>query len=163
MNNKEGFLRQIIWREFCRFTYTFYYKEMIKSNHFSNKNKLTKAHYDGTTKFDHVNDTIKKAFDLGYLHHIERLMIMCNYFNLSEIKPYEIYKWFMEFSIDSYDWVMIFNIYCMGTYACTKFSSKPYISSMNYIMKMSNDYKNNEEFNELYRKFIKKHKITFYY
>lgn len=88
---------------------------------------------------------------------------MCNYFNLTYIHPYEVYKWFMEFSIDSYDWIMIFNIYSMGLYADGGlFTTKPYLSSMNYIKKQSTNYKDDEKYNELYRSFIKKFKIKYY-
>ncbi len=42
----------------------------------------------------------------------------------------------MEFSLDSYDWVMINNVYSMGLYSDGGLSTtKPYISSSNYISK----------------------------
>ena len=31
---------------------------------------------------------------------------MGNYFILNEINPKHAFKWFMEFAIDSYEWVM---------------------------------------------------------
>ena len=40
----------------------------------------------------------------------------------------------MEFSCDSYDWVMIGNVYGMG-YFNTNTMRKPYISTSNYIRK----------------------------
>lgn len=81
---------------------------------------------------------IKKALKTGYAHHIIRLMIFLNAFKLMYIHPEDIYKWFMEIvSIDAYDWVMKSNIYCMGYYY-ENAMTKPYISSSNYILKMSN-------------------------
>ena len=81
--------------------------------------------------------------------------------NLSGIHPHEVYKWFMEFSIDSYDWVMINNVYSMVLYADGGLStSKPYISSSNYLKKMSN-FKGGsweELWNKKYREFIKNNK-----
>ena len=47
----------------------------------------------------------------AYLHHIERLMIINNLFILCEIKFTDIYNWFMICFIDSYDWVMVPNIF----------------------------------------------------
>ena len=45
----------------------------------------------------------------------------------------------MEFFIDSYDWVMVPNIYGMSQFADGGLmSTKPYISGSNYILKMSN-------------------------
>ena len=58
--------------------------------------------------------------------------------------PDEVYRWFMELFIDSYDWVMVPNIYGMSQFADGGLmSTKPYISSSNYIYKMS-DYKKGE-------------------
>ena len=37
--------------------------------------------------------------------------------NLTGINPNEMYRWFMEMYIDSYDWVMVPNVYGMGSYA----------------------------------------------
>ena len=64
--------------------------------------------------------------------------------NLSKIDPNEIYKWFMEMFVDSSDWVMIPNVYGMGTFADGGiFATKPYSCGSNYILKMSN-YKKDE-------------------
>ena len=58
---------------------------------------------------------------------------------LCEIDPDDVYKWFMELFIDAYDWVMVPNIYGMSQFADGGLmSSKPYISSSNYLIKMSN-------------------------
>jgi deoxyribodipyrimidine photolyase-related protein len=140
MNNIEGFLRQIIgWREYQRYCYLFYYDEMTKPNIFGNKGKLTKSLYDGTTGVPPVDEAIKDAFNYGYLHHIQRLMVMSNFFNLINLNPNESYKWFMEFSLDSYDWLMIQNVYSMGMWADGGLSMrKPYISTASYVLKMCN-------------------------
>ena len=61
--------------------------------------------------------------------------------NLCQINPKAVYKWFMEFYVDSSDWVMVPNIYGMGLFSDGGiFSTKPYICGSNYILKMS-DYK----------------------
>ena len=45
----------------------------------------------------------------------------------------------MEMYIDAYDWVMVTNVYGMSQFADGGLmSTKPYISSSNYILKMSN-------------------------
>ena len=64
--------------------------------------------------------------------------------NLSIIDPNDIYKCFMEMFVDSSDWVMIPNVYGMGTFADGGiFATKPYSCGSNYILKMSN-YKKDE-------------------
>lgn len=140
INNIEGFLRQILgWREYQRYCYLYYYKEMTTPNIFKNKNKLSKSLYQGTTGIPPVDNAIKDAFQNGYLHHIQRLMVISNFFNLLNISPDESYKWFMEFSLDSYDWLMIQNVYSMGMWADGGLTMrKPYISSATYVLNMSN-------------------------
>ena len=110
MNSLEGFIRQLFWREYQKYCYTYY---NFNKNYFGNKKKLTKAWYNGTLGVEPIDDCIKKGFDTGYLHHIERLMVMGNYMNLYGLHPDEGFKWFMEFSIDSYEWVMHQNVYDM--------------------------------------------------
>jgi deoxyribodipyrimidine photolyase-related protein len=85
---------------------------------------------------------------------------MSNIMNLCEIHPDEVYKWFMEFSIDSYDWVMIGNVYSMGMWADGGISMrKPYISTGNYVEQMSGKrWKASPIWRGLYYMFIEKHK-----
>ena len=71
-------------------------------------------------------------------------MILGNFMLLCEFDPDEVYQWFMEVFIDAYDWVMVPNVYGMSQFADGGLmSTKPYISSSNYILKMSN-YKKGE-------------------
>ena len=66
-------------------------------------------------------------------------MIISNLMNLSRINPGSINNWFMEMYIDAYDWVMVPNIYGMGTFADGGiFSTKPYICGSSYMLRMSN-------------------------
>ena len=71
-------------------------------------------------------------------------MIIANLMNLTGINPNDMYRWFMEMYIDAYDWVMVPNVYGMGSYADGGiFSTKPYICGSSYMLKMSN-YKKDE-------------------
>jgi deoxyribodipyrimidine photolyase-related protein len=92
-------------------------------------------------------------------------MVFLNYLLLTEIKPYDIYKWFMEVvSIDAYDWVMVSNIYSMGYFSSIGMK-RPYLSSSNYILKMSNykkDGKWDEDWTNNFWKFVESRKINFY-
>jgi deoxyribodipyrimidine photolyase-related protein len=142
INDVEGFIRQILgWREFTRYMYQHNEKtkKYLKQNYFNASKTLSKDWYTGTTGNLPIDTCISKAFRFGYLHHIERLMVISNFMVLNEISPKKMYKWFMDFSLDSYDWVMEFNIYCMASYSDGgHFTSKPYISSSKYILNMSN-------------------------
>lgn len=135
----EGFIRQVLgWREYQRYIYIYAGEKMRSSNIFGNKEKLNDTWYNGTTGITPVDDAIKMAFRDGYLHHIMRLMVMGNIMNLAGLHPHEVYKWFMEFSLDSYDWVMVGNVYSMALWADGGLTMrKPYFSSSAYLLKMS--------------------------
>ena len=106
----------------------------------------------------------EKLLRTGYNHHIERLMILGNFMLLCEIHPTEIYNWFMEMYIDAYDWVMVPNVYGMSQFADGGLmSTKPYISSSNYVRKMS-DFKGGEWttiLDSLFWNFINNHRKYF--
>lgn len=141
LNSLEGFIRQIIgWREFMRAVYILKGEEERTTNHFHHKRKLPDSFYTGTTGLDPVDTVIHRVHQYAYAHHIERLMVLGNIMLLCEIDPDDVYRWFMELFIDAYDWVMVPNVYGMSQYADGGLiTTKPYISSSNYIRKMS-DY-----------------------
>lgn len=157
INSLEGFVRQIIgWREYMRYLYDNYYSILLNSNTWNSHKKLNWKQFYGfsDTGVEILDSEIQKIKTYAWSHHIIRLMVFLNYFVLTKIDPQDIYRWFMEMcAIDAYDWVMVPNIYAMG-YFSKKFTSKAYISSDNYLKKMSN-YKMNSEYTELYKK-IKK-------
>jgi deoxyribodipyrimidine photolyase-related protein len=139
LNSLEGFIRQIIgWREFVRAVYHMIGKEQAKSNFFNNKKPLPASFYTAKTGIEPIDTTIKKLLETAYSHHIERLMVLGNFMLIAEINPTDVYTWFMEMYIDSYDWVMVPNVYGMSQYADTRMTTKPYISSSNYVLGMSN-------------------------
>lgn len=135
----EGFVRQIIgWREFMRATYADLGVSMRTTNHWQHKNPMPAAFYDGSTGIVPIDNCIKRILETGYCHHIERLMLLGGFMFLCEIDPDEIYKWFMEMFIDSYDWVMVPNVYAMSQHADGgQITTKPYFSGSNYVRKMS--------------------------
>ena len=140
INSCEGFIRQIIgWREFIRGIYTVKGSYERTKNFWGFKRKIPPSFYNGKTGIDPVDDSIKKVINSSYTHHIERLMILGNFMLLCEFDPDEVYRWFMELFIDSYDWVMVPNVYGMSQFADGGLmSTKPYISGSSYILKMSN-------------------------
>ena len=140
INSTEGFIRQIIgWREFIRGVYVCKGTEERNKNFWNFSRKIPSSFYNATTGIDPVDDTINKINKSGYANHIERLMIIGNFMLLCEFDPNEVYRWFMELFIDSYDWVMVPNVYGMSQFGDGGLmSTKPYISGSSYILKMSN-------------------------
>jgi deoxyribodipyrimidine photolyase-related protein len=171
LSSLEGFLRQIVgWRSFMQSLYLFKCDDLLSSN-LPNNNKTFKdasIWYKGETGIYPLDQEIKKALSFGYAHHIVRLMMFMNLFILCELHPYEIYKWFMEVvSMDAYSWVMVSNIYAMG-YFHPKIMTKPYLSTSNYITKMSNYKKDgvwDVTWDGLYHAFVqsKPKQYTFFY
>lgn len=165
-NAKEGFIRQVIgWREFMLRIYKDNGTQLRNSNFFEFKNEIPLKILEAKSGIAPLDDCIKKLNQSAYNHHIERLMILGNLFLLLEIKPNSVYEFFMKYYIDAYDWVMIGNVYGMSGFSDGgSITTKPYISSSNYIIKMS-DYKKNEDWSPivdaLYWRFLYKYSNKF--
>ncbi|MDB3881670.1 cryptochrome/photolyase family protein [Gammaproteobacteria bacterium] len=165
INAVEGFVRQILgWREFIRGVYWENMPQYKEMNFWSHDKRLNENWYSGETGIPPLDDAIKESLVTGYTHHINRLMVISNLMNLSNIKPTEIYQWFMEMYVDSADWVMVPNVFGMGTYADGGiFSTKPYICGSSYMLRMSN-YKKGEwcdAVDGLYWRFIENNREFF--
>tara|TARA_B100000965_G_scaffold347910_1_gene320252 strand:- start:2250 stop:3746 length:1497 start_codon:yes stop_codon:yes gene_type:complete len=166
INSYEGFIRQIIgWREFILIIYKRNSLVLRNSNFWGFEDKpIPSSFYTGETGICPLDDSIKNILETGYAHHIERLMIIGNFMLLCRFHPNRVYQWFMELFIDSYDWVMVPNVYGMSQFADGGlFTTKPYISGSNYIRKMSN-YKSGdwcETWDSLFWTFIDDYKNVF--
>ncbi len=143
MNSLEGFVRQVIgWREFMHGIYRHRGTEIRNGNFWNFDRPLPRCFYDATTGIPPVDRVIRQLLDDGYCHHIERLMVLGNFMLLCRIRPDDVYRWFMEMFVDSYDWVMVPNVYGMSQFADGgTFTTKPYLSGSNYILKMSDEPK----------------------
>lgn len=139
LNSKEGFVRQILgWREFIRSIYIKEGNYQRTRNFWNFQREIPASFYTGKTGIEPIDFVVRKVLNTAYCHHIERLMILGNFFLLCEFSPNSVYKWFMELFIDAYDWVMVPNVYGMSQFADGGLmATKPYISGSNYIKKMS--------------------------
>lgn len=138
LNALEGFVRQIMgWREFIRMVYHAKGRFQRTRNYWNFHRKIPAVFWTAQTGIGPVDAVIRKVLHTGYSHHIERLMVMGNFFLLCEFDPDEVYRWFMELYIDAYDWVMVPNVYGMTQFADGGLmTTKPYISGSNYLKKM---------------------------
>ena len=165
INSIEGFIRQVLgWREFIMGVYWDNMPQYRQQNFWSHSKQLTSSWYTGDTGIPPLDSAIKESIYFGYTHHINRLMIISNLMNLSGIDPNDIHRWFMEMYIDSADWVMVPNVYGMGTFADGGiFSTKPYICGSSYMLRMSNFKKGEwcDVVDGLYWRFIEKN-INFF-
>ncbi|WP_422083899.1 cryptochrome/photolyase family protein [Ulvibacterium sp.] len=136
----EGFIRQIIgWREYMR---GIYWKEMPSyrdHNKLGNYNKLPDFYWTGHTKMNCLKQAIQQSLDTAYAHHIQRLMVTGNFALLTQTHPDEVDQWYLGIYIDAVEWVEITNTRGMSQFADGGLvATKPYVSSANYINKMSN-------------------------
>jgi deoxyribodipyrimidine photolyase-related protein len=103
---------------------------------------MPSAFYTATTGIPPVDRVIRQVLREGWCHHIERLMVLGNFMLLCRIRPDDVYRWFMELFVDANDWVMVPNVHGMSQFADGgTFTTKPYISGSNYILKMSDEPK----------------------
>ena len=162
LNSLEGFIRQIIgWREFMRATYQDLGVTMRTTNHWGHVRKMPDAFYTASTGITPIDDVVERLISTGYCHHIERLMVIGGFMFLCEIDPDDIYRWFMEMFIDSYDWVMVPNVYAMSQNADGgNITTKPYFSGSAYVRKMSHYRKGEwcDIWDALYWRWINQHR-----
>ena len=137
----EGFIRQILgWREYMRGIYWAKMPDYADLNYFNHKRKLPSWFWNGETKMNCMAKAINQSCDYAYAHHIQRLMITGNFALLAGIDPDEVDAWYLGIYIDAIEWVEITNTRGMSQFADGGIvGTKPYVSSANYIDKMS-DY-----------------------
>jgi deoxyribodipyrimidine photolyase-related protein len=158
----EGFIRQIIgWREFIRAIYIRHGVKERNANFWKNNRKLSPEQLNEISVLNNVQQKVER---FAYAHHIERLMVLGNFMLLAEIHPDEVYKYFMTYCIDAYDWIMVPNVYGMSQFADGGLmSTKPYVSSSNYLKKIGAklDAETAEIWDALYWRFLYRNKAFF--
>lgn len=136
----EGFIRQILgWREFIRGVYWLDMPKMAESNHYNHTRALPNWYWTGETDMNCMRQTVKDTMQLGYAHHIQRLMVTGMFGILAELNPREVEAWYLAVYVDAVEWVELPNVAGMALYANGgRFTSKPYVASGAYIKRMSN-------------------------
>ncbi|WP_298295826.1 cryptochrome/photolyase family protein [uncultured Litoreibacter sp.] len=175
LNAIEGFIRQVIgWREYMRGIY------FLEGPGYTNRNVLKHARmlpaffWGAKTKMNCVSKAVAQTKTEAYAHHIQRLMVTGNFALLAGVDPYEVHEWYLAVYADAYEWVEAPNVIGMSQFADGGIvGSKPYISSGNYIAKMSDhcktcEYKVKDKtgphacpFNLLYWDFLIRHRDRF--
>ena len=87
-----------------------------------------------------MSHAVAQTRDEAYAHHIQRLMVTGNFALLAGIDPGQVHEWYLAVYADAFEWVEAPNTVGMSQFADGGIiASKPYVSSGNYINKMS-DY-----------------------
>ncbi|MBS8225053.1 cryptochrome/photolyase family protein [Vannielia litorea] len=175
INAAEGFIRQILgWREYVRGIYFHEGPEYPSRNALNHQRALPPLFWGAETKMNCLAQAVNQTEEEAYAHHIQRLMITGNFALIAQINPSEVHEWYLEVYFDAFEWVEAPNTVGMSQFADGGvIASKPYVSSGNYIHKMS-DYcgschysvskKTGEgacPFNLLYWHFLDRHRDRF--
>jgi deoxyribodipyrimidine photolyase-related protein len=140
LSQAEGFIRQIIgWREYMRGIYWAKMPGYAGMNYFRHQRPLPAWYWTGDTRMHCLEKSIKGSLNNAYAHHIQRLMVTGNFALLAGIEPSEVDAWYLGIYIDALEWVEITNTRGMSQFADGGIAgTKPYVSTANYIDKMSN-------------------------
>lgn len=140
LNSADGFIRQVLgWREYIYWQYWRRLSILHTANRWNATRPLPAWFWTGATDMACLRYVLSRALHAGYTHHIERLMVICNFCLLAGIEPRAVNAWFLAAYVDAYEWVMLPNVIGMGLNADAGIATKPYIASAGYINRMS-DY-----------------------
>lgn len=136
----EGFVRQVIgWREYVRGVYGRFMPEYADRNALGASLPLPGFYWTGATEMNCLREVIGQTLELGYAHHIQRLMVTGLYALLLGVNPVEVHRWYLAVYTDAVEWVELPNVFGMSQYADGGvMASKPYVATGKYIQRMSN-------------------------
>ena len=175
INAAEGFIRQILgWREFVRGIWAREGPDYPRRNRLNHQRGLPAAYWGGETRMRCLARAVEQTRAEAYAHHIQRLMVTGNFALLAGVNPAAVHEWYLAVYADAHEWVEAPNTVGMSQFADGGVvASKPYVSSGNYIARMS-DYcrhcaydvkrKTGEgacPFNLLYWHFLDRHRDRF--
>ncbi len=175
LNAVEGFIRQIIgWREYVRGIYFREGPDYTSRNALDHTRALPAMYWGAATKMNCMAKAVGQTQQEAYAHHIQRLMVTGNFALLAGVDPKHVHEWYLAVYADAYEWVEAPNVIGMSQFADDGIiASKPYISSGNYIHKMSDHcgscaYRVQDKtgadacpFNLLYWHFLDRHRPRF--
>ncbi len=136
----EGFVRQVLgWREFVRGVYWLRMPEYLSENALGADRPLPPFYWTGETEMACLADVLRQTLDLGYAHHIQRLMMTGLYALLLGVRPEEVHRWYLAVYVDAVEWVELPNVIGMSQHADGGFmASKPYVATGKYVQRMGN-------------------------
>ena len=89
-----------------------------------------------------LSQALRQSLDLGYAHHIQRLMVIGNFALIAGLSVSEVCDWYLGVYLDAYEWVELPNTLGMALFADGGImASKPYAASGKYIQKQGNHCK----------------------
>jgi deoxyribodipyrimidine photolyase-related protein len=141
INSAEGYIRQVIgWREYMRGIYFREGPGYTRNNGLDHGRGLPPLYWGAPTRMNCLSHAVAQTQEDAYAHHIQRLMVTGNFALLAGVDPAEVHEWYLAVYFDAFEWVEAPNVIGMSQFADGGIiASKPYVSSGNYIDRMS-DY-----------------------
>ena len=139
----EGFIRQILgWREYVRGIYWSTMPEYAQRNELVAERPLPDWFWNGATDMRCLQQALEQTLELGYAHHIQRLMVIGNFALLAGLDVEEVCAWYLAVYVDAFEWVELPNTLGMALHADGGLmASKPYAASGKYIQRQGNHCK----------------------
>ncbi|GAA4023043.1 cryptochrome/photolyase family protein [Allokutzneria multivorans] len=142
LSSVEGFVRQVLgWREYVWHLYWHFGPEYKRNNGFRARVRLPEwwAELDpGAVRAKCLKSALAGVRDRGWVHHIQRLMVLGNHGLQRGYDPAELSDWFTTSFVDGFPWVMPVNVVGMSQHADGGvMATKPYLSGGAYVNRMS--------------------------
>ncbi|MER7282290.1 cryptochrome/photolyase family protein [Dactylosporangium sp. NPDC000244] len=140
----EGFVRQILgWRDYVWHCYWYFGPRYAHRDALKARRRLPAWFADldpDALTSACLRDVLTRVRDTGWVHHIQRLMVLGNLALQRDWHPGAVADWFARCFVDGYPWVMTPNVIGMSQYADGgRLVTKPYAAGGAYINRMS-DY-----------------------
>ncbi|MFJ6170663.1 cryptochrome/photolyase family protein [Curtobacterium sp. NPDC092190] len=139
----EGFVRQVAgWRDYVWHLYWWFGDDYgAEENALGAHERLPRWWQElDASEIDAVclSTAMEGLHDHGWLHHIQRLMVLGNWALQRGYDPVHLTEWFTDVFVDGTEWVMPANIIGMSQHADGGMvATKPYASGGRYIDRMS--------------------------
>ncbi|WP_106192283.1 cryptochrome/photolyase family protein [Umezawaea tangerina] len=138
----EGFVRQVLgWREYVWHLYWHLGPEYRARNEFGATAPLPdwwRALRPGGVRAACVRTALEGVRDHGWVHHIQRLMVLGNHALQRGYDPAALDDWFTTSFVDGFPWVMPVNVVGMSQHADGGvIATKPYLSGGAYLNRMT--------------------------
>ena len=167
----EGFIRQVLgWREYVRGIYWLMMPDYKDRNTFEATTPLPDFYWNAETDLRCLSQALAQSLDLGYGHHIQRLMVIGNFALLAGLSVQAVCDWYLAVYVDAFEWVELPNTLGMALHGDGGvMASKPYAASGKYIQRQGNHCSNCVydpgkttgegacPYNSLYWRFIDRH------
>jgi deoxyribodipyrimidine photolyase-related protein len=150
--------------------YWYYMPDYAELNVLGAKRALPDWFWTAETDMRCMHKALAQTLELGYGHHIQRLMVIGNFALLAGLDVEQVCAWFLAVYIDAFEWVELPNTLGMALHGDGGLmASKPYAASGKYIQRQGDHCRGCVydpkkvtgegacPYNSLYWRFIDKH------